>query len=174
MPYWLPFFSRSSRCDVEIVMEMVALIQEYPTYKNTFYLTVISPLMFVFWPNKRLEVPWPHLKRGVSPTPRLEKKRHKLVSSVNYQMWQDVGDHPWELKTAWKMQLNITTRKSQGQDQISSGTWQPELQQEHYVGSQGSKETLKTNSRANPLKVSNSMSQGKTLGKWQQLDREQD
>lgn len=34
MPYWLPFFSRSSRYDVEIMMEMVALIWEYATYKN--------------------------------------------------------------------------------------------------------------------------------------------
>ena len=66
MLYWLPFFSKSSRYDVEIVMEMVALIQEYPEcpYKGTFYLAVISPLMFSFWPNKT---------RGSLATP--EKRR---------------------------------------------------------------------------------------------------
>lgn len=57
--------------DVEIVMEMVALIQEYPTYKGMFYLTVVSPLMFSFWPNKT---------RGSLATP--EKRRSKSRSML--------------------------------------------------------------------------------------------
>lgn len=71
MPYWLSFFPKTSRYDVEIVMEMVALIQEYPTCKGTFYLRVISPLMFSFWPNKT---------RGSLATP--EKRRSKSHSML--------------------------------------------------------------------------------------------
>lgn len=53
---------------------MVALIQEYSTYKKMYDLTVILPLKLFFSGPIKLEVPWLCLKGGVSPTPCLEIK----------------------------------------------------------------------------------------------------
>lgn len=70
MLYWLPFLPKSSKYDVEMVMGMIALIQEYPAYKGTFHLTVISVLMFSFWSNKT---------RGSLATPEKRRSDSRFV-----------------------------------------------------------------------------------------------
>jgi len=99
-------------------VEMVALIQEYPTYKGTFHLRVTLPVKFSFWPNTNRGFLAAPEKRGSESHSMPWKRSHGYISSVKYQTWRDAGGHCWWLKTVceqkWKMQWNVMTRESQG------------------------------------------------------------